>query len=219
MNSKDAGSQGRGRRRGALRLLEALCWTVALALVLPQLTVVAARESLTVSGPAASWSEGRRSSYARLLMERSGLPAPIGTLELRGREVRLPVYSGTGEAALTLGAGHLPETAALDGEGNIAVAGHRDGYFRELSHVSPGDELVLTVDGRARTFEVVDLRVVAPRDVWVLDPTEQTTLTLITCHPFYFVGHAPDRFVVRAQLASAAAATVAAASQVSQSLP
>jgi sortase A len=118
----------------------------------------------------------------------------------------VPIFAGTGEAALTLGAGHLTETGAPDGEGNIAIAGHRDGFFRALRHLEVGDRLVLTGDAGARTFEISETHVVAPEDVWVLDPTDETVLTLITCYPFYFVGSAPDRYVVRARLLPAQAA-------------
>lgn len=172
---------------------------LAVALLAPQLGAMAVRAAVTAAAPDGSWSESRRAAYERLA-GRANLPAPVGQLRLRDGSASVPVFSGTDEVALTLGAGHLPETGALDGAGNIAIAGHRDGFFRALRHVRQGDRMVLTSAAGPRTFEVTSTRIVAPDELSVLDPTPETVLTLITCHPFYFVGSAPDRFIVRARL-------------------
>lgn len=182
-----------------LRAAELACWAAAAALMLPQLAAMAARSTLGASFSDEAWSQPRREAYQQLL-ERGGLPSPIGRLLLPRQDQGVPLFSGTDEVALTLGAGHLPETAALDAQGNIAIAGHRDGFFRVLRDLEPGDRLILSSAGGQRTFEVVGTRVVEPRDVWVLEPTPQTTLTLITCYPFYHVGNAPNRYIVRARL-------------------
>jgi sortase A len=90
-------------------------------------------------------------------------------------------------------------TARPGEDGNIGIAGHRDGFFRGLRHLEIGDPLMLTtLDGVAH-YEVVELTVVSPIDVEVLEPTSEPTLTLVTCYPFYYVGDAPERFIVRAQ--------------------
>lgn len=144
----------------------------------------------------ADWSTSRLAAFERL--SAGVVPKPIGYLKLEHESFRIPVFAGTSETSLTLGAGHLPETSPLNGAGNAAIAGHRDGFFRRLRKIRIGDELTLTSAGKSRTYQVTHLWVVAPDDVSVLDDTTSSSLTLITCYPFYFVGHAPKRFVVRA---------------------
>jgi len=196
--NRQGAAEARSRR---LRHAELACWILAAALMLPQIAAVAARGAMAAPLSDEDWSPSRREAYTRLL-DHGGLPAPIGELRLTEQDRAVPVFSGTGESSLTLGAGHLPETSALGDDGNIAIAGHRDGFFRALRHLEPGHRLILSTDRGPRTFEVSDVRVVSPNDVWVLDPTPETILTLITCHPFYFVGSAPNRYIVRARLAS-----------------
>lgn len=82
--------------------------------------------------------------------------------------------------------------------GNLGVAGHRDGYFRVLKDIALGDEIRITTMRGPESFVVQELSIVDPTAVEVLDPTEQQSVTLVTCYPFYFVGHAPERFIVRA---------------------
>jgi sortase A len=145
------------------------------------------------------WSDGRKQALARLL---SGTPASAeALLLLPGQERGIAVYDGATEAHMTLGAGRLVETSPLDGDGNIALSAHRDGAFRVLKDLAVGDQLRLQTGSRERVFEVTTLAVVRPDAVHVLAPTARTTLTLITCYPFYFIGSAPERYVVQAQLA------------------
>jgi sortase A len=82
--------------------------------------------------------------------------------------------------------------------GNVGIAGHRDTFFRPLEKVRVNDVVVLTAHGTEYRYRVVFSQVVSPSDVGVLDPTGDDMLTLVTCHPFYFVGPAPNRFIVRA---------------------
>jgi LPXTG-site transpeptidase (sortase) family protein len=81
---------------------------------------------------------------------------------------------------------------------NLGIAGHRDGFFRGLKDISIGDVVELDTLARAERFVVTEITVTAPSDVEVLDPTEEPSLTLVTCYPFYFVGSAPQRYIVRA---------------------
>lgn len=122
----------------------------------------------------------------------------VGRLEIPRLDLSVMVSEGTSPAVLRRGAGHLAATALPGGHGNVAIAAHRDRHFRPLKDIAPGDEVLLTtLDGTFR-YRVSSTEVVDPDDVQVLDPTDEPVLTLLTCYPFYFVGNAPHRFVVRA---------------------
>ena len=90
--------------------------------------------------------------------------------------------------------------------GNMGLAGHRDTFFRRLQNIMPDDEIRLTTPDGFFTYRVQRTVIVQPRDVWVLDPTDAPTLTLVTCYPFSYVGSAPQRFIVRASLQRGAVA-------------
>jgi sortase A len=108
------------------------------------------------------------------------------------------VLPGTDEFVLNRGVGHIEDTARPGAEGNCGIAGHRDGFFRGLKDIALGDAIELeTLDGR-QMYHVERRWIVDPEDVSVLDPTPVRSLTLVTCYPFYFIGSAPQRFIVRA---------------------
>jgi len=96
------------------------------------------------------------------------------------------------------GVGHIHGTAFPGAPGNSAIAGHRDTFFRVLKNVHEGDEIELKTANVSTRYRVDWAKVVPPEDDSVLDPTHESALTLVTCYPFYFVGAAPERFVVRA---------------------
>lgn len=142
------------------------------------------------------WSAARVRAFRRTALRE----APQGILRIPALHLVVPIYSGTTPSELDRGAGHVEGTAALDSAGNAAIAGHRDGFFRSLQRIEPGEMLyVETLRGTWR-YRVVDTQVVPPSDVSVLAPTAVPSVTLITCYPFYFVGPAPRRFIVRAQI-------------------
>ena len=93
-----------------------------------------------------------------------------------------------------------PPLPAAPVDGNVALAAHRDTFFRGLEHIRAGDDIKLTSIGSDRADRVESTRVVAPADVYVLKETGLPTLTLVTCYPFHYVGPAPKRFIVQAQL-------------------
>ena len=107
---------------------------------------------------------------------------------------------GTDDRTLDRGAGHIEDTPFPGELGNIGIAGHRDTVFRPLRNVKAGDELTLTTADRIFTYRVSATSIVNPEDVSVLDPTPRQTLTLVTCYPFTYIGAAPKRFIVRAEL-------------------
>jgi len=115
--------------------------------------------------------------------------------------LELPVRFGTEERVLRRGPGLIEGTSLPGSNGNVAIAAHRDVHFRGLKDLNLGDRIELESTGRIQTYIVTDLSVVDPADVHVLDETGQPVLTLVTCYPFYFVGNAPERFIVRAEAA------------------
>ena len=125
---------------------------------------------------------------------------PIGTLEIARVGVSGVVVEGDEDAVLDRAIGHLPDTPLPWHTGNSALAAHRDALFRPLKGVRLGD--ILRLRTRHGDFEYIvrEILIVQPDDLWVLDPTPVTMLTLISCFPFNYIGAAPERFIVRAEL-------------------
>lgn len=144
----------------------------------------------------ALWSAKRVRAY-----ETNGAPstAPLGVLRIPSIKLAVPIYEGTSDSVLDRGAGHITGTAGLDEDGNVAIAAHRDGFFRALKDIRLGDKVIVETLGGDRLFEVTELALTEPSDASVLAPTSASSVTLVTCYPFYFVGSAPQRFIVRAE--------------------
>lgn len=123
----------------------------------------------------------------------------LAVLRIPGIALEVPVSYGTQETALRRGAGLIEGTAMPGTRGNVAIAAHRDTFFRGLKDVAPGDLIELNTLDHTQTYRVTNLSVVEPADVHVLADTGEPVLTLVTCYPFYFVGNAPQRFIVRAE--------------------
>lgn len=128
----------------------------------------------------------------------------IGEIKVPRLKLKAIVVQGDSGNLLRRAVGHLPETALPGEAGNVALAGHRDGLFRPLRNVRTGDLITLRTPGREFQYQVEWTAVVPPTAVRVLQPTSDEALTLVTCFPFYYVGAAPDRFVVRARKISVA---------------
>jgi sortase A len=94
--------------------------------------------------------------------------------------------------------GRIEGTAPVDRVGNLGIAGHRDSFFRPLKDIEIGDIMELQTGDGTVTYAVSSIEIVEPEDVFVLAPTAERTLTLVTCYPFYYVGHAPKRYIVKA---------------------
>jgi sortase A len=115
------------------------------------------------------------------------------------------VVQGDSPASLTRAVGHLSDTA-LPGEwGNVALAGHRDTFFRPLRDIRVGDAIHFKTRERTFEYRVESIEVVAPTDIQVLQTSTGHDLTLLTCYPIYYVGPAPKRLVVRAREVTGAA--------------
>jgi sortase A len=122
----------------------------------------------------------------------------IGRIEISRLGLSVMVMEGDGEVTLRRAAGHIAGTALPGQPGNVGIAGHRDSFFRPLRNIRDGDVITLTTPGGEFRYRVVSTWIVRPDDVSVLDSDGREVLTLVTCYPFYFVGPAPDRFIVRA---------------------
>jgi len=144
-----------------------------------------------------TWAPGRVAAWRESMAQDVGMP--LGVLRIARLSLEVPIWQGTDERTLNRGLGLIPGTAALGGSGNIGIAGHRDGFFRVLEGIRKGDEIELELLAGVRRFAVTDVWIVTPASVWVLDPTPYPSVTLVTCYPFYFIGKAPSRFVVRAR--------------------
>ncbi len=124
----------------------------------------------------------------------------IGQLDIPRLGISAIVMEGADAGTLKLGVGHIQGTALPGALGNVSLAAHRDTFFRPLRHIRKGDEIRLTTFDGSWNYRVDWTKIVEPTDVQVLKPDKQRrTLTLVTCYPFYMVGSAPDRFVVRAR--------------------
>ena len=109
------------------------------------------------------------------------------------------VVEGTTMSALRRAAGHIPGTGMPGFAGNVGIAAHRDTFFRPLRNIQKNDIVTLTTVNAEYRYRVVSTQIVDPGDVSVLSASDKEILTLVTCYPFYFIGSAPDRFIVRAE--------------------
>jgi sortase A len=152
-----------------------------------------------------------RAKFDALLVGRAALPAPpselppaptgglLGRLEIARLDVSVMVVEGTGQSELRRAAGHVSGTALPGKPGNVGISAHRDTFFRPLRNIRQNDVITFsTLVGEYR-YRVVSTAIVARSAIEVLNPAEAEVLTLVTCYPFYFVGSAPSRFIVRAE--------------------
>jgi sortase A len=142
------------------------------------------------------WSKQRVQAFEESLEQVSD--SPEGVLIIENLDIEVPIYNGTDEVILNRGVGRIIGTARMDGLGNLGLAGHRDGFFRGLKDIQHGELIELQTPSELVRYRVTSIVIVDPSDVSVLAPTEERTLTLVTCYPFYFVGHAPKRYIVKA---------------------
>jgi sortase A len=144
------------------------------------------------------WDSARIRAYRQTLAVTMDKPEAVLRLPKVGIEV--PVYEGTSDLVLNRGAGHVTGTAMPGSNGNVAITGHRDGFFRGLKDVALGDTIEVQRASATDRYVVRSIHTVSPKDISVLKRTDAPTLTLITCFPFYFVGAAPQRYIVEASL-------------------
>ena len=123
----------------------------------------------------------------------------IGRIDIPRLGLSAIVIEGTSRTTLRHAVGHISGTALPGQSGNVGISGHRDTFFRPLRNIRRNDIIAVTTPLGEYRYRVVSTRIVNPHDIEVLDPGDNEVLTLVTCYPFYFVGAAPDRFIVRAE--------------------
>jgi sortase A len=144
----------------------------------------------------ALWSGDRIKAFEDALKLR--LSPPLAILRIPRLNLEAPLLNGTDDITLNRGVGWIEGTAPVGDKGNIGIAGHRDGFFRGLKGIKVGDRVDLEGLRSTGTYIVDQLQIVNPNDVTVLLPRPKPSLTLVTCYPFYFIGNAPQRFIVHA---------------------
>ena len=123
----------------------------------------------------------------------------IGEMEVPRLGLKVIVVQGDSPRILRRAVGHIRETALPGESGNVALTGHRDTFFRPLRNIRAGDAITFKTADADFQYQVESTEVVPPSDIGVLQPSSERTITLITCFPFYYVGAAPKRFIVRAR--------------------
>lgn len=156
-------------------------------------------ESLPLERPVDTslWAEDRIEEYEESLDHE--FDTPLAILRIEKIDLEVAVLAGTTELVLNRGVGHITGTPLPGEAGNIGIAGHRDGYFRGLKDIAVGDVIEMETLTGGSNYTITETWIVEPPDVWVLEPTETTSITLVTCYPFYYAGSAPQRFIVRAE--------------------
>jgi len=146
------------------------------------------------------WGKNRVHAYLASLTQK--VDAPLAILSIPRLALTAPVFEGTDSLTLDRGLGQVEGTDLPGGNHNLGIAGHRDGFFRVLKDIKQGDTIDIERPGGDDVYTVDSITIVSPSDVAVLAPGTKPTLTLVTCYPFYFVGDAPSRYIVKASLTS-----------------
>jgi sortase A len=131
------------------------------------------------------------------------LPVPgtkIGELTFPSIDLSVPIVQGSDADVLKLGAGHVMSTPLPGQGGNVLLSGHRDTVFAKLQNLKPGDRVVLSTPYGDFVYEMTSTKIVSENDLTAVAPTDYETLTLTTCYPFYYIGSAPERYIVSTKL-------------------
>lgn len=126
----------------------------------------------------------------------------VGKLSIPALRLAVPIVQGLSKEDLLRGIGHVPGSATVGGLGNMALAAHRDTFFRPLRNIRPNMKILLTGKGGTYEYQVDSTEIVTPEEVSVLEIGTIPQVTLITCYPFDYIGAAPKRFIVHAHLIS-----------------
>lgn len=124
----------------------------------------------------------------------------IGILTIPALMLELPIFNGTSSAVLKKGVGHLSTTVLPGEEGNSVLSGHRDTVFKRLNELKIGDQLIVRTQAGTFIYEISRTRIVAKDDKTVTMPTNHAVLTITTCYPFIYIGDAPERYIIIADM-------------------
>lgn len=186
-----------------MRILQPILMAVGLALMLFYVATLTAGEfgrrsdvaQFSTPPDMSLWS-ARRVRDFRLTAKEAVAP-PLAVLRVPALGLAVPVYPTTTEVHLNRGVGVIPGMGMPDLGGNLGLAGHRDGFFRVLKDIEPGALIEVETHRRMHRYRVSSIEIVDKADSRLLADTDDPTITLVTCYPFYFVGDAPRRFIVR----------------------
>ena len=142
------------------------------------------------------WNRQRITDYEEA-MQVDASPA-LGVLTIEKLNINVPIYNGTDDFNLDRGAGRIKGMAKMDEDGNLGISGHRDGFFRSFKDIDVGDDIEIQTPHGVETYAVSSINIIPKEDTSPLAPSDEKMLTLITCYPFYYVGHAPKRMIVKA---------------------
>lgn len=179
---------------GLLRCIEYICWSAgAVALVWIAL--------LTWSPVKFQTQQAKRLEVLRQVPAEKSLARPgdpFGEISIPRLGLSAIIAEGVDEKTLRHAVGHFPESSVPEGVGTVALAGHRDTFFRPLANIQLHDLVMLETPHGKYQYEVVHTAVVGPQHVEVVQSSPQSDLTLVTCYPFRYIGQAPQRFIVQA---------------------
>ena len=191
------------RPNGQWRLMQSLCLVIGLG-SLGYCGWVCLDEVVHQRAESKAFERAREGRTSPVSRSDGVLPQPAeifrAKLVITRLHIATMVEEGVGESTLCHAAGHIPGTAMPGQVGNVGIAAHRDTLFRKVKEIRAHDRIVLSTLAKDYDYEVTATAVVRPNDVSVLAPSGgERTLTLVTCYPFYFIGPAPKRFIVRAR--------------------
>jgi len=167
----------------------------------------AAPHSATLQSPAPRSTD---TSYAAAIPPSLKEGDVVGRILIPRINVTVAILQGTTPQTLLLGVGHIDGTPLPGETGNSGIAGHRDTFFRNLRDLRSGDEIQIQTVSGISTYKVDWLQIIDPRDTAILTPSTGAELTLVTCYPFHYIGHAPERFAAQAHKIQAPTSTTAA---------
>jgi sortase A len=142
------------------------------------------------------WNAKRITDYEESLKVNAA--PPLGIFTIKKLNIQVPIYNGTDEFNLNRGAGRIKGMAKMDEVGNLGISGHRDGFFRGHKDIQVGDYIDKPTTRGVENYAVTSITIIPKSDISIMAPTTEKTLTIVTCYPFYFVGHAPKRYIVKA---------------------